>query len=193
MRRQDAYEKTMSDTNYLIEFVSASLGATLDEIYQRPIDCYFAREGPGLPMFVVALLNALGREGRVNRPTEVVLMLAFSESGSAERIQNRLMRLRRGEMSGHDLAREPEPGEQRDHRLCEMPLPNQPVQPLIGAKRLRDWPGPSHSADSPTHAPLLKRVKMNEIEIQISETIETLAKKERVRGNCMRSWRSTGQ
>ena len=49
-------------------------------------------------------------------------------------------------MSGHDLAREPGLGEQRDHGLGEMPLPVQPVQPLIGAKRLRDAPGPSHSA-----------------------------------------------
>ena len=74
-------------------------------------------------MFVVALLNALGREGRGNRPTEAVLMLAFGESGSAERGRNRLMRWRRGEMSGHDLASEPGLGEQRDHRLGEMPYP----------------------------------------------------------------------
>ena len=71
----------MGDTNELMEFLSASLGATLDEIYQRLIDCDFTREDPGLAMFVVALLNALGREGRGNRPTEVVLMLAFGESG----------------------------------------------------------------------------------------------------------------
>ena len=130
-------------------------------------------------MFVVALLNALGREGRGNRPTEVVLMLAFGESGTAERGQNRLMRWRRGEMSGHDLAREPGLGEQRDHRLSEMPLPVQSAQPLIGAKRQRDGPGPSHSVDSPTAAPPPKRVRVSEIEIQTSETIETLEKKER--------------
>ena len=147
----------------LIEFLSASLGATLDEIYQRLIDCDFTREDPGLAMNVVALLNALGREGRGNRPTELVLMLAFGESGTAERGRNRLMRWRRGEMSGHDLAREPGLGEQRDHRLG--PLPTQPVQPLIGAKRLRDGPGPSHSVDSPTAAPPPKRVRVNEIEI----------------------------
>ena len=120
-------------------------------------------------MFVVALLNALGREGRGNRPTEVVLMLFVGESGTAERGRNRLMRWRPGELSGHDLAREPGLGEQRDHRLGEMPLPVQPVQPL----------GPSHSVDSPTTAPPLKRVRMNEIEIQTSETIETLEKKEK--------------
>ena len=162
-----------------MEFFSASLGATLDEIYQRLIDCDFTREDPGLAMFVVALLNALGREGRGNRPTEVVLMLAFAESGTAERGRNRLMRWRRGEMSGHDLAREPGLGEQRDHRLGEMPLPVPPAQPLIGAKRQRDGPGPSHSVDSPTAAPPPKRVSVSEIEIQTSETIETLEKKER--------------
>ena len=81
-------------------------------------------------MFVVALLNALGREGRGNRPTEVV-------------------------------------------------LPVHPVHSLIGAKILRDGPGPSHSVDFLSAAPPLKRVRMNEIEIQTSETIETLEKKEK--------------
>ena len=81
-------------------------------------------------------------------------------------------------MSGNDLAREPGLGEQRVHRLGEMPLPVQPVQALIVAKRLRDGPGPSHSVDYPTAAPPLKRVRMNEIEIQTSETIETLEMKE---------------
>ena len=66
----------MGDTNELMEFLSANLGATLDEIYQRLIDCDFTREDPGLAMF--------GREGRGNRRTEVVLMLAFGESGTAE-------------------------------------------------------------------------------------------------------------
>ena len=164
----------MGDTNELMEFLSASLGATLDEIYQRLIDCDFTREDPGLAMFVVALLNALGREGRGNCPTEVVLMLAFGESGTAERGQNRLMRWRRGEMSD-----EPGLGEQRDHRLGEMPLPVPPAQPLIGAKRQRDGPGLSNSVDSPTTAPPPKRVRVSEIEIQTSETIETLEKKER--------------
>ena len=60
-----------------------------------------------------------------------------------------------------------------------MPLPVRPVQPLIGAKRSRDGPGPSQSADSPTAAAPLKRVKMSEMEIRTSETIETLEKKEK--------------
>ena len=162
-RRRKINCRKMRDSNDLMEFLSASLGATLDEIYQRLIDCDFAQEDPGLAMFVVSLLNALGREGRGTRPTEIVLMLAFGESGTAERGRNRLMRWRRGEMSGHDLAREPGLGEQRDHRLGEMPL----------------YSRSSEQRDSPTAAPPLKRVRMNEIEIQTSETIETLEKKEK--------------
>ena len=175
----------------MIEFLSASLRATLDEIYQRLIDCDFTQEDPALAMFVVALINALGREGRGNRPTEVVL--AFGEPGTAERGRNRLMGWRRGEMSGHDLAREPGLGEQRDHRLGEMPLPVQPAQPLIGAKRLGDGPGPSHSVDSPTAALPLTRMRVSEIEIQTSETIETLERKKGIRTSCVPNCRNTEQ
>ena len=96
---------------------------------------------PGVGDVHRRILNAMGREGRVDRPTEVVLMLAYGKSGTGERGRNRLMRWRPGEMSGHDLAREPGLGEQRDHRLGEMPLPVRPIQPLIGAKRSRDGPG----------------------------------------------------
>ena len=128
----------MSDTNDLMNFISASLETTLDEIYQPLVDCNSALEDPELAMFTVALLNAMGREGRGDRPMEVVLMLAYGESGTAERGRNRLMRWRRGEMSGHDLARDSGLGEQRDHWLGEMPLPVRPVQPLFGAKRSRE-------------------------------------------------------
>ena len=106
-------------------------------------------------------------------------MLAFGASGTAERARNRLIRWRRGEMSGHDLAPEPVLGEKRDYRLGEMPLPVQPVHPLIGAKRSRDGPGPSHSADSPTAAPPMKKVRINEIQIQTAETSEALEKKDK--------------
>ena len=136
------------------------------------MDCNSSLEYPQLALFTVALLKALGREGCGDRRTEVVLMLAW-------RGQNRLMRWRRGEMSGHDLTRWLGLGEQRDHRLGEIPLPVRPAKPLIGAKRSRDGPRPSHSADSPTAAPPQKRVKMSEMEIHISETIETLEKKEK--------------
>ena len=169
----------MSDINDFMDFVSGSLGATLGDIYQRLIDCDFAREHPGLAMIVVALLNTLGGEVRGNRPTELVLMLAFGESQTAERGRNWLMRWRRENVSGDDLTREPRLGEERDHRLGEMPLQVQSMQPLIGTKRLRDGPGPSHSTNSPAVASPLERERMSDIDIQTSETIEKLEKKEK--------------
>ena len=135
--RQHIYKETRV-TRAEMDFISASLGTTLDEIYQRLLGCNFSLEDPELAMFTVALLNAMGSEGRGDPPTEVVLLLAYGKSGTAERGQNRLMRWRRGEMSD----REPGLGEQRDHRLGEMPLPVRPVQPLIGAKRFTCWAGP---------------------------------------------------
>ena len=103
--------RNTSDTNDLMDFISASLGTNPGEIYQRLVDCNFALEDPELAMFTVALLNAMGRKGRGDHPTEVVLMLAFGESGTAERGRNTLMRWRRGEMPGHELALDPGLGE----------------------------------------------------------------------------------
>ena len=170
----------MNDINDLMDSISASLGTTLDQIYQRLVDCNFTLEDPDLAIFTVALLNAMGTEGRGDSPTEVVFMLAFGESGTAEeRVRNRFMRWRRGEMSGHDLAREPALGEQSDHRLGEMPLPVRPMQHLIRAKRSGYGPGPQQSADLPIAAPPPKKVRMSEMEIQTSEIIKTLDKKEK--------------
>ena len=88
-------QRRMSDTNNLMDFISASLGTTLGEIYQRLMDCNFALEDPELAMFTVALLNSMGREGREDHSTtEVILMLAFDEFNTAERGRNRLMRWR---------------------------------------------------------------------------------------------------
>ena len=90
------YTKKMNGTNDLMDFISVSLGTTQDEIYERLVVCNFPLEDPELAMFTISLLNAMGREGRGYHPTEVVLMLAFGESGSAERGRNKLMRWRRG-------------------------------------------------------------------------------------------------
>ena len=101
-------------------------------------------------------------------------------SGTTERSTNRLMRRRREEMPGHDLARETGLGEQRDYRMVEMPMPVRPcfsAQPLSGSKTSRDGPVPSHSVDSPSAAPPSKKVRMNEVEMQMAETSETFEKR----------------
>ena len=94
-------------------------------------------------------------------------------------------------MTGHDLARELELDEERDYRLGEMPLPVRPAQPLIGAKRSGDEPGPPHSADFSTAAPSSKKVKMNEMEILISETTGEIESRRRwIDRKCMSTWKS---
>ena len=54
----------MSDTNDLMDSFSASLVTALDKIYQHMLDFNIGLEDPDLAMFTVALLNAMGREGR---------------------------------------------------------------------------------------------------------------------------------
>ena len=90
-----------------MDFISGSLGTALDEIYQRLVDCSFGLEDPKLVNFTIALLIAMGRIDRGDCSTELILIMAFGESGTAKRGRNRLMCWRCGEMSGHDLAREP--------------------------------------------------------------------------------------
>ena len=96
-------------------------------------------EDPELAMFTVVLFN-MGREKAVGplRGSRIV-----DESGTAKRVRKRLMRRLRGEMSGHDLAREPGLSKQRDYRLKEISLavrPNSFAQPLLGARRSRNRP-----------------------------------------------------
>ena len=65
---EESTRKEMGDTNELMEFLSASLGATLDEIYQRLIDCDFTREDPGLAMFVGRTPQCTGKRGSRESP-----------------------------------------------------------------------------------------------------------------------------
>ena len=106
-----------------MESISACSKSALDEIYQWLVDCNFRVEDQELVMFTIALLKVMGREGRGNRSTEAVLMLAFSESRTAKKGRNTVVRYRRGEMSGHDLASWLGLGEQSDFRLGDMPMP----------------------------------------------------------------------
>ena len=60
----------MSDANDVMDFISARLGTALNEIFLCLVDCNFGLEDPELAIFTVKLLNAMVREGRVDRPTE---------------------------------------------------------------------------------------------------------------------------
>ena len=77
-------QKSMSDTNNLMDFISARLGTTLDKVYQRLIDCNIGLEDLELAMFAIALLNAIGREGCGDRHAEKELGLGPVPPSGAE-------------------------------------------------------------------------------------------------------------
>ena len=58
-------------------------------------------------MLLTALINIWGHDNRGDRPTEVLLMAAYVERGLLERLNMRVMRWRKGALSGSDLATEP--------------------------------------------------------------------------------------
>ena len=68
-----------------MDFISATLETTLDEVYRQLLDCNFELEDRAWAMFLVALMNGMESEGGGNRPTDVVLLLAFGESDTANR------------------------------------------------------------------------------------------------------------
>ena len=74
----------MSDTNNLVDFISARFGTTLDKVNQRLIDCNFGLEDLELAMIAVALLNAIGTEGCGDRLAEKVLRLGPVPPSGAE-------------------------------------------------------------------------------------------------------------
>ena len=79
-------------------------------------------------MFVVTLLSEMGKDGRVNPTTELVILLAFRESGTAGRDSSSLMRWSVGEL----------PGNQKGYKLSTS------AEPLLGGRRSREGPGPSY-------------------------------------------------
>ena len=147
-----------------MDFISAILGTTLDEVYQRLIDCIFGIGRPGAGHYYRCTAYCDGKRRPRDHPAEVVSILALGDSSTAERSRKRLVRWRCSETSGYDLAREPGLGEKKkSFRLGDMPMPVRPcslAQPLFGSKRLRNGPAPPHSVDSPTAAPTTKKAGM---------------------------------
>ena len=92
--------------NELIDLAEAYVGSMLDAIYCRLIDRDFALKDPEVVMLLVALINMLGHDKGGDRPTEVLLMAAYGETGVLDRPNMRVLRWRNRALSGSDLANE---------------------------------------------------------------------------------------
>ena len=112
--------------NEYMDLAEAYVGPMIDAIYRRLMDRDFALEDPELVMLLAALKNILGHDNRGDRPTEVFLMAAYGEIGVLHRPNMRVMRWRKGALSGSDLANEPGLGSSRTYQPGEMPLPTKP-------------------------------------------------------------------
>ena len=110
----------------LMDLAEAYVGPMVDAIYRRLMDRDFALEDPEVVLLLTALINILGHDNRVDRPTEVLLMAAYGERGVLDPPNMRAMRWRNGALSGSVLANEPGLGSSRTYQPGEMPLPSKP-------------------------------------------------------------------
>ena len=63
----------------------AYVGQMIDAIYRRLMDRELALEDPEVVMLLAALINILGHDNRRDRPTEILLMVAYGERGVLDR------------------------------------------------------------------------------------------------------------
>ena len=154
-----------------MDLAEAYVGPMIDAIYRRLMDRDFALEDPELVMLLTALINILGHDNRVDRPTEVLLM-AYGERGVLDRPIIRVMRWRNGALSGSDLANEPGLRSSRTYQPGEMPMPFKPKPGL--ARMHQEMNSEPASSGSPLRAAVpTKRAKVEQ-KFQTNQTMQDL-------------------
>ena len=156
----------------LMDLAEAYVGPMIDAIYRRLIDRDFALKDPEVVMLLTALINILGHDNRGDRPTEVLLMVAYGERGVLDRPNMRVMRWRNGALSGSDLANEPGLGSSRTYQPGEMPMPSKPKPGLT--RMHQEMNSEATSSGSPLRAAVPpKRAKVGQ-KVQTNQTMQDL-------------------
>ena len=156
----------------LMDLAEAYVGPMVDAIYRRLIDRDFAPEDPEVVMLLTALINMLGHDNRGDRPTEVMLMTAYGERGVLDRPNMRVMRWRKGALSGSDLANEPGLGSSRTYQPGEMPMPSKPKPGLT--RMHQEMNSEAASSGSPLRAAVPpRRAKVGQ-KVQPNQTMQDL-------------------
>ena len=65
--------------NELLGLAEAYIGPMTDAIYRRLMDRDFALEDPEVVILLVALINILGHDNHWDRPTQVLMVVAYGE------------------------------------------------------------------------------------------------------------------
>ena len=156
----------------VMDLAEAYVGPMVDAIYRRLMDRDFTLEDPEVVMLLTALINILGHDNRLDRPTEVLLMAAYGEGGVLDRPNMRVMRWRNEALSGSDLANEPGLGSSRTYQPGEMPLPSKPKP---GLRRMhQEMNSEAASSSSPlTIAVPPKRARVEQ-GVQTNQTMQDI-------------------
>ena len=136
------------------------------------MDRDFALEDPEVVMLLAALINFWGHDNRGDRPTEVLLMAAYGESGVLDRPNMRVMRWRNGALTRSDLANELGLRSSRTYQPGEMPLPTKPWPRLRKMHQEMNSEAASSSSQLRAAVPP-KRARVDE-EVQKTETMQDL-------------------
>ena len=155
-----------------MELAAAYLGPMIDVIYCRLMDRDFALEDPEVVMLLTALINILGHDNRLDRPTEVLLMAAYGERVVLDRPNMRVIKWRNGALSGIDLANEPGLGSSRTYQPGEMPMPSKPKPGLTRIPQEMNSEAASSSSPLRIAVPP-KRAKVEQ-KVQTSQTMQDL-------------------
>ena len=156
----------------LMDLAEAYVGPMVDAIYRRLIDRDLALEDPEVVMLLTALINILGHDNHGDRPTEVLLMAAYGERGVLDRPNMRVMRWRKGALSGSDLANEPGLGSSRTYQPGEMLMPSKPKPGLT--RMHQEMNSEAASSGSPLRAAVPpKRMKEGQ-KVQTNQTMQDL-------------------
>ena len=155
-----------------MDLAEAYVGPMVDAIYRRLIDRDLALEDPEVVMLLTALINILGHDNHGDRPTEVLLMAAYGERGVLDRPNMRVMRWRKGALSGSDLANEPGLGSSRTYQPGEMLMPSKPKPGLT--RMHQEMNSEAASSGSPLRAAVPpKRMKEGQ-KVQTNQTMQDL-------------------
>ena len=156
----------------LMDLAEAYVGPMIDAIYRRLMDRDFALEDPEVVMLLTTLINILGHDNRGDRPTEVLLMAAYGERGVLDRPNMRVMRWRKGALSGSDLANEPGLGSSRTYQPGEMPMPSKPKPGLT--RMHQEMNSEAASSGSPLRAAVPPKRAKVEQKVQTNQTMQDL-------------------
>ena len=136
----------------------------------------FALENPEVLILMADLTNIFRNDNFEDSPTNVLSMATVGQQGVLDRPNIRKIMLINGALSGSDLANEPGMGSSRTYNPGEMPLPTMPRHALRWIHQ--EIKSEVTSSTAQLTADVSPKRAIEEMEVQINETMEDIGEKE---------------